>query len=51
MLTEVVVDGYDDGLPGQVAICDDYPELVGHGDTEAEALADWLDQLHRIVLH
>lgn len=47
----LTVDGYDDGTPGQVAVCDEFPEIMGHGDDEAEALDDWLDQYHSRTLH
>jgi hypothetical protein len=50
-LVGVMVDGYDDGTPGQVAFCEEVPEFVGHGDDECEALLDWLAQFQARVLH
>jgi hypothetical protein len=47
----LIVDCYDDATPGQVAFCDAFPEFVGHGDDEAEALDDWLEQYDERVLH
>lgn len=51
LTAQVLVDGYDDGLPGIVAICDDHPDLVGHGATDDEALQDWIEQFERLVIH
>ena len=40
----------DDG-PGWVAVCDDIPEIMGRGDDEDEAAADWMEAFNRLRWH
>lgn len=46
------VGGLDDcPSPTVCALFDAIPEIVGHGETEAEAVDDLLDQLEAVTWH
>lgn len=46
------VGGYDDGAIGlRSAVLDAVPEIVGHGETDDDAVEDLCHQLQAIVWH
>lgn len=42
----VVEVGTFDDMPGALAICEEFPQFMGHGDDDDDALADWMQQWH-----
>lgn len=45
------VGGFADGAPGISAVCEEIPDIVGHGADQAEAVEDMTEQLEAITWH